>query len=365
MSWIKKTIVPFYFITSSIALLLLIDFLVGGFLIPCYEREHLGVSKCINTLRVPHHVYHHDLSKNGRGIERWGGEKPYTLCTDNNGFKISCNAIDKNLKNFDIAFIGDSFTEGIGLSYEDTFVGQISKSRPELKIANLGVSSYSPSIYFSKVNFLLEQGITFKELIVYIDISDIQDEAISYKLSDAVVVSRGLEVTKHSSIKKLAHWSFPLTYYGLHRLKILFFPSQIESVSVTYLDQNYPRSAWTYNPYSAGYGLSGVKGGIEESLKSMTKLSELLKDKGIKLSIGVYPWPGQLLYDKVHSEQVRIWDDFCSTKCVRFYNSFESFFALKDKISADKTIELYFILGDVHHNRQGAEIIAKDFLNAY
>ena len=28
-------------------------------------------------------------------------------------------------KEFDIAFIGDSFTEGVGLDYKDTFVGRI------------------------------------------------------------------------------------------------------------------------------------------------------------------------------------------------------------------------------------------------
>ncbi len=82
-------------------------------------------------------------------------------------------------------------------------MGQIAKSRPELKIANLGVSSYSPSIYFSKVNFLLQQGITFKELVVYIDISDIQDEAISYELLDGVVVPKGVAAPKGEVVPKI------------------------------------------------------------------------------------------------------------------------------------------------------------------
>jgi hypothetical protein len=353
MNWINKILTIFWIGVTSIGLLLLIDFLIGGFLLPCSERVNLGVSKCTNKMRVAHNIYHHDFSKNGQDIEKWGNEY-YTLCTDGNGFKISCNTINKSIKNFDIAFIGDSFTEGIGLSYEDTFVGQIAKSRPELKIANLGVSSYSPSIYFSKVNFLLEQGITFNELVVYIDISDIQDEAISYELTDGVVVS------EKNSVKKLAQWAFPLTYYGFKRLKTLYFLTQKEK----YIIREDPRGAWTYNPTSLGYGEVGVKGGIEQSLIAMTKLSELLRDRGINLSVGVYPWPSQLLYDTVQSEQVRIWEDFCRNRCISFYNSFKSFFALKDKISANKTIELYFISGDVHHNRKGAEVIADDFLNS-
>jgi hypothetical protein len=126
---------------------------------------------------------------------------------------------------------------------------------------------------------------------------------------------------------------------------------------------DYQRGAWTYNPSSIGYGEEGVRGGIEQSLKAMTKLSDLLKDKGINLSVGVYPWPSQLLYDTVNSEQVRIWENFCKTRCVRFYNSFDSFFALKEQISANKTIALYFVPGDVHHNRKGTQVIANDFLN--
>ena len=413
MSWIKKTLTLFSIIAISVALLLLIDFSIGSFLIPCSEVAHLEVARCKNTntnansLRVQHPIYHHDLKKNGREIGQWGRET-YELCTDENGFKTSCNSSNKSVKNFDIAFIGDSFTEGVGLAYEDTFVGQISKSRPELKITNLGVSSYSPSIYFAKVNFLLKQGITFKELVVYIDISDIQDEANLYELADGVVVTKGevspkgvlvpmgavapkaietpmgvavpkitevpkgevapraievpkgVEVSNYSSIKKWAHRSFPLTYYGLHLLKILYFPLDLDQA---YLMADYQRGAWTYNPSSIGYGQGGVKGGIEQSLRAMTKLSDLLRDKGINLSVGVYPWPSQLLYDTAASEQVRVWENFCKTRCVRFYNSFDSFFALKNQISANKTIELYFVPGDVHHNRKGAEVIANDFLN--
>jgi hypothetical protein len=357
----------FYIGSVSIALLLFIDFLIGGFFLPCGERNHLYVSRCYkNKLRVPHVVYHHDLEKNVRAIDLWG-TREYMVCTDGNGFKISCNSRFQSQRSFDIAFIGDSFTEGVGLEYEETFIGQISKSRPDLVIANLGVSSYSPSIYFSKVKFLLEQGIFFKELVVYIDISDVQDEAISYELNDGIVVSKdkGEEVALSKfSVKRLAHWSFPLTYYGASKLKTRYFREKTVEVN-NFFSANYERSSWTYNPASSGYGQLGVQGGVEQSLLAMSKLSELLRQRGINLSIGVYPWPGQLLYDEGHSQQVRIWEDFCRTNCVRFYNSFQSFFILKDKISADKTIELFFISGDIHHNRQGAEIIANDFLNAY
>jgi hypothetical protein len=147
-------------------------------------------------------------------------------------------------------------------------------------------------------------------------------------------------------------------------LKKLYLNSDLDYVPASHLIISNERSSWTYNPYSIGYGDDGVKHGIEKSLTAMVMLSDLLKDKGINLSVGVYPWPGQLVYDSVYSEQVRIWEDFCKTRCVKFYNSFESFFALKNATSAEEVIELYFIAEDVHHNRKGAEVIANDFLRA-
>ena len=79
------------------------------------------------------------------------GVSNYLMCApDGNGFKISCDDFnDKKInKQFDIGIIGDSFTEA--QFYEEFFVGLISKKYKNLKIANLGVASYSPSIYFLK-----------------------------------------------------------------------------------------------------------------------------------------------------------------------------------------------------------------------
>ena len=50
------------------------------------------------------------------------------------------------------AFLGDSFTEGLGLNYSDTFAGMLSDySRYE--IINMGVTSYSPIIYWNKIKW--------------------------------------------------------------------------------------------------------------------------------------------------------------------------------------------------------------------
>ena len=47
-------------------------------------------------------------------------------------------------KNFDLAFVGDSFLpEGIGVNFENSFAGIVSSDLKKLRIANLAASSYS------------------------------------------------------------------------------------------------------------------------------------------------------------------------------------------------------------------------------
>ena len=53
------------------------------------------------------------------------------------------------------------------------------------EVLNAGVGSYSPIIYWRKIKYLIEDvGLRFDEVVVYIDISDAQDEASYYELSD-------------------------------------------------------------------------------------------------------------------------------------------------------------------------------------
>jgi hypothetical protein len=59
------------------------------------------------------------------------------------------------------------------MTYEKTFVGMYADNHRNLRIANLGVSSYSPTIYYAKIKNLLDSGFEFKKVIVFIDISDL------------------------------------------------------------------------------------------------------------------------------------------------------------------------------------------------
>ena len=69
--------------------------------------------------RVKSYYYHHDLRPNASFYDVWGYEK-YKIHTNNLGFKDK-NKREIKFKDRNILFIGDSFTEGVGLKFEDTF----------------------------------------------------------------------------------------------------------------------------------------------------------------------------------------------------------------------------------------------------
>ena len=95
---------------------------------------------------------------------------------------------------------------GIGLSYEDTFVGLIDSrlSKNNIEVLNAGRVSYSPIIYWRKIKFLIEDlGLDIDELVVFLDISDVRDEATGYQLSENMNVISGNASYEPSTTKNI------------------------------------------------------------------------------------------------------------------------------------------------------------------
>ncbi len=334
-------------------------FFAGDFLLTNYMLD----TDLEKEYRIQHHYYHHTLLENYDGYGKWGtGE--YRVCTDSMGMKTSCNRLDGANKRYDIAFIGDSFTEAIGMLYEKSFVGMYAQHNRDIQTANLGVSSYSPAIYLKKTEWFLKEGVHFDHLLVFIDISDIQDEAISYKELDNGSIGYIYEKPKGnnsnwSAIKDFIKKHFYLFTAAYTSLKKLIKPWPTAPQEKEDIFDMY-RSRWTYDSQSAGYGELGVQGGIDKAVDYMNRLHGLLERHGIKLSVGVYPWPAQLREMENSSAinmQSRIWKEFCVDKCEHFIDLFPRFSELVANNGAESVYRDYYIAGDVHFNEKGNAVI--------
>ncbi|MDD2714435.1 MAG: SGNH/GDSL hydrolase family protein [Candidatus Wallbacteria bacterium] len=312
------------------------------------------------SFRIQSPVYHHDLKKNADVWPvAWAGRQ-YHLRTDSLGFKDSeCRDVPLKKGNR-VLFIGDSFTEGIGVDYDKTFCGLLGehlKSR-EIEVLNAAVVSYSPIIYWRKIKYLIEEtGLAFDEVVVFLDLSDVWDEACSYELDGR------LNVTD----KKKA---FRLLYF-LNERSALFSICSAAGEKIAQgclrrisaqaeLKYRYAlgmeRCLWTIDPEKyREYG----KNGLQSMSDYMDKLRAILAEKGIRLTVVVYPWPDQIFHQDLNSIQVVFWKNWCSERSVNFLDLFPLFVKENGTIEeSESTFKRYFIPMDIHWNEEGHRLVA-------
>ena len=350
----------------SFIFFLALDAIFGKYVYKKFIKEDL-VDVDVIKLSAKDEVYDHTFSKNFKGIVGWGNKR-YEFCSDNNGFRISCSKKNKNQKKYDIGFLGDSFTEGTGLVYEDTFVGIIEKKLPNKKIANLAVSSYSPAIYYTKIKKLLETGYQFNEIIVFLDISDLVDDSLCYQVSNNKIIRKKTYDSCFNNLNSQHNKLFDFfeKNFKLSKIFIDFILKNDPIDKKIIQDQlNHSRSEWTYNYKKINFQNLDYDKTSSISLKHMQDLYLLLDNRSIKLSVAVYPWPGTLRFDNPENTQVKLWRDFCKNNCSNFYNFMPKFFSEIEKKDFYHSYKKFYIEGDIHFNRYGNEIIANEFILKY
>lgn len=317
-------------------------------------------------------VRHHSLQANCQCERHWGS-KSYPFATNNLGFRDQqVRDVPLSVNSPRVLLLGDSFTEGMS-AWGDTYVAQIAAKFPQYDFINGGVESYAPSNYLNVTRQLLDRGLRFDEVIVFIDMSDAQDEAAFYHDKDPsgavggpsrIVHNGGFYTSLRSFIKEHLLVSNSL----FDRLEHLAVRHGIYRLNVGHGQLfDLPRSAWSYRavsdnaPYEIGYAPLGLEAGIRKEESKMTELYQVLQQRGIPISVVVYPWPAQLAHDKVDSRQVHIWQDWCQGKCKRFISVFPEFFAVKNGCDSREGGCWYiqdFIFGDEHYSRAGNELVA-------
>jgi lysophospholipase L1-like esterase len=334
--------------------------------------------------RISSPIYHHDLAKNIRLDGAWG-KICYTFRTNSLGFR---DAIPRSVsplpKSQRILFIGDSFIEGLGVAFEDTSVGIISnrlRSR-KIEVLNAAVVSYSPAIYYRKVKYILEEAhIMFDYLVVFLDISDIEDEAEFYWIDDDDRVSSTQRVPErwHRTRRNDQHLKQQGNLPARLRIKNFLKDNSVlirfgdlvkdtleaklitgkEPATEMELATGRARALWTVDDeLFASYGAKGLRRASE----NMDRLLDIVRKHGIDLIVVVYPWPDQIINRDLNSRQVSFWQAWAKERKVQFIDLFPTFISVKD---GEATIREYFIPGDVHWNESGNRLVAESFLKYY
>lgn len=363
--FIKLSIIFF----NTLILLIISDFIFSNLIIKGSEQNQKKV-------RVFNEFYHHDFKPNVNQKLSWGGNF-YNICTNQNAFLVSCNKINnKNIINtYDTLFIGDSITEGLGYSYDQTFVGIFEKNTKK-KISNLAVLSYSPFLYYQKIKYILSKGIKFNHLVVLIDISDLMDD-LNYLNIEAKFAFNKVphKIFEKEEIKKnnfrdflnRSNWNFRnilarnfLISYSLYtEFKKYYFKNFTKDKdlyfnNISWMDYDNKRVIWSYDSDFPGFTKNGIESEIDFTVSNMQNLWELLKQNSIDLSVVVYPLPQSLYYETNNSRYVSTWKNFCIDKCKNFVNLFDIF---KKETNYFNTYNKYYIFNDVHFNKFSHQIV--------
>lgn len=325
--------------------------------------------------RVSSPIYHHAILPNIDEIEKWGGSIEKRVITNSIGFFDKENRIVEkdNKSKKRLLLIGDSFIEGSGLPYESTVAGLLdSELNDEYEILNSALGSYSPSIYFKKIEYFINQGYKFDKALVFLDVSDIFDELfIKFDTNGNILTFE--ETKKTNNFKKYLYklgrylrdntTTFRFFYIlsdktelfkNYLKLKIKtskeinknFFKTSRDEVMfyrMTHIDRGF----WTYN--SAKF--QEVEIGLKQAEEYLIKLFKLFKKNNIESTLIIYPWPTQIFYgDKFHQNY---WEDFSKKNNIQFLSLYEKFNSNKKK----QFIFENFIYGDIHWNKNGTKLV--------
>ena len=336
--------------------------------------------------RIKSFYYHHDLRPMASFYDHWGYEK-YQIFTNNLGFKDKNNR-KINFKNRNLLFIGDSFTEGVGIKYEDTFVGLIESKLKEkndnIEILNAGVQSYSTSIYLSKIHYLLNiKKLPITDIVVVVSGGDIFDDAYKYLDVDENFILNHVD-HKNKIVINLINFfkSNTLIYQVISRItppkvipgliKSLFIKKtslnysekenellkisndEISKMSFLYLqDYNYLFSKDEFDNWG--------KNAINKSINNLKELSKIAEKKNINLNILYLYEPAIILREPDIAVLTYIKDSFKSleTNRVSFFELNDYFKGYKDKYEVYKNL---FFINDIHLNKKGNKQVFEEIL---
>lgn len=307
-------------------------------------------------------------------IDEQFGSRSFKVFTDQSGFRTSSNPDSSD--SIDTVFLGDSFTYGIGLDWEDTFVG-IFEQETGKSIVNAGVPSYSPTAYAFQLEKVLatlplEPGF---DVIVALDISDVQDESSRWEkgacesCNPTVMVPSdiGLEQDSRQPWETQLDWllsKFPLTDRALNTVRQGMDRFSLDGEEVLTL----PRSAFTWEDWGvlnngpnlgdlSNYTPLGVEGGLNKLSQSMAEIGRVTSDHGGRLIILTYPWPAQLAYENRFDWPGWVQEECSKWMCAQTIDA-SSAMSLQKEIDEDWLETLYFP-HDVHFSAKGNRILAK------
>jgi hypothetical protein len=288
--------------------------------------------------------------------------------TDEFGMRIGKNHLNKINKE-NIVIFGDSFTFGVGLEYEETFVGVLQKKLADFNFYNHAVGSYSPSVHYYKLKKTLSNtNIVPKKIIVFLDITDVYDEGNRWIYNDknSTPLLKSNEWNEHLKKKnKFTKKNFKVSVFISSKINFYLrndgglkknnLENQKNKIKKSFQGQfTYTNIKELNNIY---WSEEIFNNGILNIKKYISLISDIAKNKEIEFWLVIYPWAETIEFGQKEFDWEKFGETLCDNSKCKLINTFPYF-----KDYATQNInwskDLYFV-NDEHFNKNGNMIIAK------
>ena len=223
------------------------------------------------------------------------------------------------------------------------------------------VASYSPSLISARLRHLFEeQDLRVDVVVVFIDISDVEDE-----LTYAALPKGGFRSRESSGFASREHWTWDkrFTNWLENRLEKNFtlLGAISRNLRQTWRRMGSPggtpelkRASW---PEYRGPAESLIEEGLGKARNSMDDIAAMAKEHGATLLVVIYPWLEQVDASISPSRPELFWSRWCQEKGVRLINLFPLFVPLGKDYE-----KKYCLKGDGHWNPEGNRAVAEAIL---
>jgi len=322
--------------------------------------------------RIYHPYYDHGYRPNFDWIDKYGDWRaPY--------FSNSLGLRDARIRTVDassgqprILFIGDSFTEGVGIPWEETFVGRVGKAlEPEgIEVLNAGVMSYTPLLAKAKVRYLMEkEGLKFGRLVLFLDMSDIKDE--QFYEEDAEGRARLIPYGPFASQAGWGRWVEKFSDVCETRIEpnfiLLGALARNIKIPLRQLSRKElgPQGAFAALPeFVRDYELGDIpqreiaERGLRRCAENLSSLAEYLRERGIPLTLVIYRWPQYRMPAAGEARYPKYWRSWAEQNGVDFIDLFALF-------DGREPIRQWHLEGDDHWNAAGHAVVAEALLERW
>ena len=320
----------------------------------------------------------YSLLKNCNKQERYG-KINYNVKTDAYGYRVG--NIKKEEKKENILFLGDSQIYGVGLNFQDSFIGRLEKKQTNYNFYNLGVPSYSPLMYnYTLKNFLKTKKAN--KVFIFLDLSDLLGDNFIWSRNDNT--NNGKPFLINQDIldnielgldkKKFSLKEFKKKYFKGSRIISRYINNFFRKIKKTFKLNNEQNNLittktnggeFTYTSYNNLPNIWKQKKFSETKLnfkKNIMEITNNLRSKKIDYYFIIMPWPETLEY----GQDVLNWETYikniCNeTKCKKVINFFPIFKKIK-KDNKNWAIKLY-LENDFHPNKYGSKLIAEEIFD--